>query len=58
MYMINNLVGTPDVAFIQKIQDEDNKKFMMQLPKKKGLDFAELFKDADKDAIDLLKKML
>jgi hypothetical protein len=56
--MINNLVGTPDIAFIQKIQDEDNKKFMMQLPKKKGLDFAELFKDADKDAIDLLKKML
>jgi serine/threonine protein kinase len=28
MFMINNLVGTPDSAFISKIQDEDNRKFM------------------------------
>lgn len=58
MYMINNLVGTPDASLIQGIVDEDNKKFMMQLPKKKGLDFDALFKGCDENAIDLIKRML
>lgn len=41
------------------IEDEDNKQFMKQLPKKKGTDFKELFKDwPNTDATDLLKKML
>jgi hypothetical protein len=31
---------------------------MSQLPKRKGLDFQELFKGANLQAIDLLEKML
>lgn len=58
MFMINNLVGTPPQEFIATIQDEDNKKFMSQLPLKKGIDFSALFKDVNPDAIDLMKRML
>jgi serine/threonine protein kinase len=50
MHMITNLIGNPDM---------DHQKFMMELPKRKGMDFNELFKAAkNPDAIDLLKKML
>lgn len=44
MHMINELVGTPGPDLINLIEDEDNKQFMKQLPKKKGADFKELFK--------------
>lgn len=59
MHMITNLIGNPDMDLIGKIDDKDNQKFMMDLPKRKGMDFNELFKAAkNQDAIDLLKKML
>ena len=59
MHMITNLIGNPEKDLISKIDDKDNQKFMMDLPKRKGVDFNELFKAAkNPDAIDLLKKML
>lgn len=39
MFMINNLCGTPGANLIDGVQDEDNRVFMNQLPKRKGLDF-------------------
>lgn len=57
--MINELIGSPTQDMINQIEDEDNKKFMKDLPKRKGQDFNELFKNwENKDAIDVLKKML
>jgi serine/threonine protein kinase len=59
MHMITNLIGNPSMDLISKIEDKDNQKFMMELPKRKGMDFNELFKACkNPDAIDLLKKML
>lgn len=59
MHMITNLIGNPDKDLISKIDDKDNQKFMMELPKRKGQDFNELFKAAkNPDAVDLLQKML
>jgi mitogen-activated protein kinase 1/3 len=58
MNMITSLVGSPDLKFISKIADEENKKYMLGLPDKKGIDFKELFKGANPEAIDLISKML
>lgn len=59
MHMITNLIGNPEMDLISKIDDKDNQKFMMDLPKRKGQDFKELFKACkNPDAIDLLEKML
>lgn len=56
--MINELLGKPDIALIDAIEDNDNRTFMRSLPKKTGKDFNELFRGANAEAIDLLKKML
>lgn len=59
MHMITELIGSPSADLINQIEDEDNKKFMKELPKRKGTDFNELFKNwQNPDAIDLVKKML
>jgi len=59
MHMITELIGSPSIDLINQIEDEDNKKFMKELPKRKGTDFNELFKNySNPDAIDLVKKML
>ena len=58
MMMITNLIGKPDAALIETIEDADNRTFMKQLPAAKGKDFNELFKGANPQAIDLIKKML
>jgi len=59
MHMITELIGSPSQDLINQIEDEDNKKFMRELPKRKGTDFNELFKSySNSDAIDLVKKML
>ena len=39
-------------------KNEKNKEFVLQLPKREGKKFEELFKGANPQAIDLLKKML
>ena len=59
MHMITELIGSPSNDLINLIEDEDNKKFMRDMPKRKGADFNELFKGwPNPDAIDLVKKML
>ena len=58
MMMITQLIGKPDAAFIEQIEDNDNRTFMRQLPNTRGKDFNELFRSANEQAIDLLKKML
>lgn len=59
MHMITELIGSPSSDLVNQIEDEDNKKFMRELPKRKGTDFNELFKAwPNPDAIDLVKKML
>lgn len=59
MHMITELVGSPSSDLISMIEDEDNKQFMKQLPKRKGTDFNKLFEGwSNPDAIDLVKKML
>ena len=56
--MIINLIGKPDAALIEHIEDADNRTFMRQLPANRGKDFNELFRGANEQAIDLIKKML
>lgn len=56
--MITNLIGKPDAALIDQIEDNDNRTFMRQLPSTRGKDFNELFRSANEHAIDLIKKML
>ena len=59
LHMITELVGSPSSDLISMIEDEDNKEFMKNLPKRKGTNFNELFKGWTNDkAIDLLEKML
>ena len=57
--MITNLIGKPDAALIEQIEDVDNRAFMKQLPNQRGKDFNEFFKGAQNpQAVDLIKKML
>ena len=58
MMMITELVGKPSDALIEAVEDSDNRTFMRSLPAKTGKDFNELFRNANPEAIDLLKKML
>lgn len=58
MMMITNLIGKPDAALIDQIEDNDNRTFMRQLPSNRGKDFTELFRGASEQGIDLIKKML
>ena len=44
--MITNLIGKPDAALIEQIEDVDNRAFMKQLPNQRGKDFNEFFKGA------------
>ena len=56
--IITKLLGNPSQKLVNKIENEKNKDFVQQLPKREGRDFEQLFKGANPDAIDLLKKML
>lgn len=60
--MITKLLGNPSNKLIQKIENEKNRDFVRQLPKREGKDFDVLFKGNNQQtnplAIDLLKKML
>ena len=59
MHMITELIGSPSNDLINLIDDEDNRKFMRELPRRKWTYFNELFKGwPNKDAIDLVKRML
>ena len=56
--MITKLLGNPSSKLVNQIENEKNKEFVLQLPKRDGKNFNELFKGANPLAIDLLKKML
>ena len=56
--MITKLLGNPTAKLISKIDNEKNKDFVQQLPKREGKDFDQFFKGANPLAVDLLKKML
>lgn len=56
--MITKLLGNPTSKLISKIDNEKNKEFVQQLPKRDGKNFDEFFSGANVNAIDLLKKML
>jgi serine/threonine protein kinase len=56
--MITKLLGNPSAKLVNQIENEKNKEFVLQLPKREGKNFNELFKGANALAIDLLKKML
>lgn len=56
--MITKLLGNPTSRLISKIDNEKNKEFVQQLPKRDGKNFDEYFSGANPNAIDLLKKML
>jgi len=56
--MITKLLGNPSSRLVNQIENEKNKEFVLQLPKREGKNFDELFKGANVQAIDLLKKML
>ena len=58
MMMITNLIGKPEAALIDQIEDNDNRTFMRQLPMNRGKDFTELFRGANEHAIDMIKRML
>ena len=56
--MITKLLGNPTAKLISKIDNEKNKDFVAQLPKREAKNFDIFFQGADENAIDLLKKML
>ncbi len=56
--LITDLIGNPSEDLIDQITIPKNKEFIQSLPKRKGKDFTSLFKGANADAIDLMKKML
>ena len=56
--MITKLLGNPAPKLVSKIENEKNKEFVLALPKREGKDFGQLFKGADAQAVDLVKKML
>lgn len=56
--MITKLLGNPTPKLVNQIENEKNKEFVLQLPKREAKNFDELFKGANPLAIDLIKKML
>ena len=56
--MITKLLGNPSPKLINQIENEKNREFVLQLPKRQGKNFDEIFKGANPLAVDLLKKML
>ena len=56
--MITKLLGNPTEKYLSQIDNEKNREFVLQLPKREPRDFKEVFKDASPQAIDLLQKLL
>ncbi len=57
--LIFDLIGTPDIKEIEKIsQTENTMNFLLSLSKRKRKNFEDFFAYEDKNAIDLLNKML
>ena len=56
--LITDLIGNPQEDLVEQITIPKNKEFIQSLPRRKPKDFNTLFKGANADAIDLMKKML
>ena len=56
--MITDLIGNPQEDLVEQISILKNKEFILSLPKRKPKDFATIFKGANPDAIDLIRRML
>uniref|UniRef100_A0A0N5AQZ7 mitogen-activated protein kinase n=1 Tax=Syphacia muris TaxID=451379 RepID=A0A0N5AQZ7_9BILA len=55
---IMNVVGTPDEEFLSKIQSDEARSYIRNLPKTPRKDFRKLFPSASPEAVDLLEKTL
>ncbi|GMT26003.1 hypothetical protein PFISCL1PPCAC_17300, partial [Pristionchus fissidentatus] len=55
---IMEVVGTPDESFLAKIQSEEARNYIRNLPQMPRKSFPSLFRNASVAAIDLLEKML
>ncbi|VDD96803.1 unnamed protein product [Enterobius vermicularis] len=55
---IMNVVGTPDEEFLSKIQSDDARSYIRNLPKMPRKDFRKLFPSASPEAVDLLERTL
>ena len=58
LLMITKLLGNPSSKLVNQIENEKNREFVLQLPKREGKNFNEMFKGCNTLAIELLKKML
>ena len=56
--MITKLLGSPSPKLVNRIENEKNREFVLQLPKRDPKKFEEVFKGANPLAIDLLQRML
>lgn len=56
--LITDLIGNPSEDLVEQITIVKNKEFIMSLPRRAGKNFSTLFKGANPDAIDLMKKLL
>lgn len=56
--MITNLIGNPQDDLVEQITILKNKEFIQNLPKTKPKDLNTVFKGANPDAIDLIRRML
>ena len=58
MRAIIELIGSPDEAFLEDIDDADNAKFMRELPSCKQSDLSKKIPGASAECLDLISKML
>ena len=56
--LILNLLGTPDEEYIQSISSVKAKEKILKFAQRQGKDFAEVFPEANPEALDLLRKLL
>ena len=56
--MITDLIGNPQDDLVDQIPLKENKEFVKSLPKRKPKDFNTVFKGANPDAIDMMRRML
>ena len=52
------MIGNPQEDLVEQITIPKNKEFIQSLPRRKPKDFNAIFKGANPDAIDLMKRML
>ncbi|CAI4227812.1 unnamed protein product [Auanema sp. JU1783] len=55
---IMSIVGTPSEDFLQKVQSEEARNYIRNLPHLPRRNFADLFPNASREAIDMLDQML